>query len=81
MGYSEDDRFVRVDFFKPYGKWYTTEAVLWVNRDDGDVIAEFYDSLKEHFASQPQRLRGMWAVCLKANNKNSFPMMVKLPDA
>ena len=29
MGYSEDETMVRVDFFKPSGKWYTTEAVKW----------------------------------------------------
>lgn len=29
MGYSDDDSVVRVDFFKPSGKWYCTEAVKW----------------------------------------------------
>lgn len=27
MGYSDDDSMVRVDFFKPTGKWYATEAI------------------------------------------------------
>ena len=31
MGYSEDDSMVRVDFFKTSGRWYTTEAVKWLD--------------------------------------------------
>lgn len=29
VGYSDDDSMVRVDFFKPSGKWYCTEAIKW----------------------------------------------------
>ncbi|SRR5579875_508970 len=55
MGYSEDARMVRVDFFKSSGKWYTTEAICWrqwkSTDDDGNIILihdAFMKALAEH---------------------------------
>lgn len=36
MGYIDDPSMVMVDFFKPSGKWYCTEAVKWTG-GHGDV--------------------------------------------
>lgn len=42
MGYSNDNTMVRVDFFKPSGKWYTTEAVKWMGWGHENLIHEAF---------------------------------------
>lgn len=40
---------VRVDFFKPSGKWYTTESVKWTGHYEGGLLLrEFAKSLYDH---------------------------------
>lgn len=34
--YSDNPADVRVDFFKPSGKWYTTESVRWTGFWEGN---------------------------------------------
>ena len=48
MGYTTDDDMVRVDFFKPSGKWYTTEAVKWTGGYSADhsIYEAFQQSLR-----------------------------------
>ena len=46
--YSDDSRSVRVDFFKPSGKWYTTEAVSWDAPYDGQCLDAFKIALARH---------------------------------
>lgn len=79
MGYSADDTMVRVDFFKPSGKWYTTEAVRWTGKFAGGslIYEEFKKSLVDHFKSTPGRLSDMTAVCLEPHHKHSHPLMTK----
>lgn len=89
MGYSVEEDMVRVDFFKPSGKWYTTEAVkwtgdCWVNDPHGETAKRgepihdaFIHSLRDHFKDCPNRLEGMDAVCLEPYHKHSFPLMCK----
>jgi hypothetical protein len=55
MGYSDDSAMVRVDFFRPSGKWYTTDAVRWLRYrgtdDDGKIMLvqdAFLESLADH---------------------------------
>lgn len=48
-------QMVRVDFFKPSGKWYATEAVKWVGYD-GQLDKEFKESLLAHLKVPPQLL-------------------------
>lgn len=77
MNYSDDPRMVRVDFFKPSGKWYTTEAVLWTGRYLGGLIHEqFAKSLNDHFGEE-QRLREMDAICLEPYHINAHPIQIK----
>jgi len=90
MGYTTDDSYVRVDFFKPSGKWYTTEAVKWTGPYEGDIIASFAKSLFDHLserATQPGlqhqnhrslRLEGTVAVCLEPYHSHSFPLMLEV---
>ena len=76
MGYSQNPAMVRVDFFKDSGKWYTTEAVEWLDWG-GELCRTFQLSLKAHLGG---RLRGMWAVCLEPYSDKGFPLMVRCDD-
>ena len=74
-GYSDNPAMVRVDFFKESGKWYTTEAVEWLDYN-GEIFAAFEASLRHHLGD---RLRGMWAICVEPYHARAFPLMVKVP--
>jgi len=81
MGYSVDPSYVRVDFFKPSGKWYTTEAVKWTGAwlgKDGDIHEQFAKSLRDHFKEHPERLCEMDAICLDPYHEFSHPIQIKL---
>lgn len=78
MGYSDDASSVRVDFFKPSGKWYATEAVKWTGSYEEDIRDAFLQSLKDHFKGVP-RYQGMTAVCLHPYHKHEHPLMVPVP--
>lgn len=78
--YSEDPAMCRVDFFKPSGKWYCTEAVRfvkWKASPDNLIHDAFKQSLREHFKDTPDRLSGMTAVCLDPHHELSHPLMIK----
>lgn len=76
MGYSSDDAMVRVDFFKPSGKWYCTEAVKWTGKyDHGLIHEEFAKSLRDHLGG---RLSDMDAVCLEPYHINEHPIQIKV---
>lgn len=87
MGYTEDDRMVRVDFFKTGGKWYCTEAVEWTGSFYGTTVHgmatsdqiqhpvdAFKTSLRNHLGD---RFQEMTAVCLEPYHEFSFPLMIK----
>ena len=76
MGYSADYEMVRVDFFKPSGKWYTTEAVKWSGKwNGGGILEAFAQSLRDHLHNG--RLSEMDAICLKPYHEHSHPIMIK----
>ena len=78
MGYTEDSSMVRVDFFKPSGKWYTTEAVKWTGGYCRTIIHDaFSESLRNHFKDRPKRLSDMDAICLEPYHDNSHPIQLK----
>lgn len=79
MGYTTVEHMVRVDFFKPSGEWYTTEAVEWTGYFDW-IHLEFKTSLRNHLKDDKERLSGMTAVCLEPYNENSHPLMIKVDD-
>ena len=74
MGYSDKPQMVRVDFFKESGKWYTTEAVEWLQYAGCLIHDAFERSLQKHLKG---RLEGMTAVCLKPYHEHSHPIMLK----
>lgn len=75
MGYTTDDSMVRVDFFKPSGKWYTTESIKWT----GDYYKDnLHDSFKKSLReSLGDRLSDMDAVCLEPYHDMGYPLMIK----
>jgi len=82
--YSDDPAMVRVDFWKPSGKWYTTESVKWTgkyrkkNNDDGwDIHEQLAKSLRDHFKDTPDRLSDMDATCLEPYHEYSHPIQLK----
>ena len=77
MGYTDDDSMVRVDFFKPSGKWYTTEAVEWTGGWQGKIPIHvaFAKSLNDHF--QGERLSDMDAICLVPYHENEHPICIR----
>ena len=81
--YSDDPAMVRVDFWKPSGKWYTTEAVKWTGKyrkenDDGwNIHEQFAKSLRDHFKDTPDRLSDMDATCLEPYHEYSHPIQLK----
>ena len=69
--YSENPESVRVDFFKPSGKWCKTEAINWVGWS-GDIHDEFKESLK----ASGNVTGNLIAICLHPHNKNEHPLML-----
>lgn len=74
MNYTDDDSMVRVDFFKPTGKWYTTEAVKWLYFSKVSIHESFAESLRVHLGT---RLSDMDAICLDPYHEHSHPVMIK----
>lgn len=80
MGYCDDPRMVRVDFFKPSGKWYTTEAIKfdrYYAKDETHGYEYINDTFKRCLREQLKgRLNGMTAVCLEPYHENAYPLLV-----
>ena len=74
--YTDDPTSVRVDFFNANGKWYTTEAIIWLDYE-GEIFSTFQRSLAKSLRG---RLCGLWAVCLAPYSDMAFPMMVRVPN-
>lgn len=74
--YSDNESSVRVDFFKPSGKWYTTEAVQWTGEWNKDTLIHeaFAQSLRDHLKG---RLSGLDAICLDPYHELSHPICIK----
>ena len=75
MGYTTDDSIVRVDFFRPSGKWYATEAVKWTGgcRAEHSIREAFEQSLRDSVGT---RYSGMTAVCSEPYHELAHPLMV-----
>jgi hypothetical protein len=69
--YSEDESMCRVDFFKPSGKWYSTEAIRFIPRQK-----LIHDCFRESLEVLNGRYSGMTAVCLNPNHENTHPISV-----
>ncbi len=74
MGYSSDKDMVRVDFFKPSGKWDTTEEMKWIGYDTEDILKAFARSLRTAFGNS---FTDMDAICLEPYHKHAFPLCIR----
>ena len=71
MGYSNDESMVRVDFFKPSGKWYTTEEMKWIGYDTENIHEAFALSLRKAFG---MHYTDMDVICLEPYHEHAFPL-------
>lgn len=77
MHYSNQPSMVRVDFWKPSGKWYATEEMpfLYGWGENKLLIHEaFKRSLKVCFGN---RFSGMDVTCLEPYHEHSRPIQLK----
>lgn len=72
--YSSDPAMVRVDFFKPSGKWAYTEQVRFLYYD-GDIKDVFRRSIN---AAVGDRFIGLTAVCLEPHHEHAHPLMMEV---
>lgn len=80
--YSHISGSVRVDFFKPSGKWKYTEAM---NMDEFyfELLIEdaFKKALTKHLGTGlDTKHRGLVAVCLDPYHKFEYPQMMLIPE-
>ena len=85
MGYDRDESMVRVDFFKPSGKWYSTEAIKWITWNGAERLDHgphmlIHDAFREALSKDLQASKlmqdGMFAVCLDPYHEFSFPIIL-----
>lgn len=70
---------VRVEVFKPSGKWYTTLALKWTAPDSDILIHDaFRQCLAEDKTVKRGSLSGMIAVCFDPYHEHSHPIMAKI---
>ena len=74
--YSNSDSSVRVDLFKPRGKWYETIAMEWTGGYKGVMIHEaFENSLIA--AIGKEKADQFDAICLEPYHEHSHPIQRK----
>jgi hypothetical protein len=73
MNYSDNPGMVRVDYFKPSGKWYMTEA-----HDMYDFYNELdiYKAVEMMLVRDDRYLRHFDIVVLEPFHRNSYPVMI-----
>ena len=85
MNFSDKPESVRVDFWKPSGKWYATEAVIWTGNYKGqDIFDGFAQSLYAHLHDPETghlRYSGMRATCLHPCHEHAHPISMEVDDA
>lgn len=74
MGYSENPGMVRVDFFKPAGKWYMTEELDMSDFWDYGIIP--HDAVKAALEKKGRNLKHFTRVVLKPYHKSAYPVML-----
>ena len=73
MPYSSNPAHVRVDFFKPSGKWYASEQLEWRHYEGMTLQDAFIRSLQSQFNG---KYSGMTAVCLEPYHEHAHPVMI-----
>lgn len=75
--YSDNPNMVRVDYFKPSGKWYMTEA-----HNMGDFYNEpfVHDAVRKALERDGRWLPHFTIVVLEPYHKNAYPVMFVAKD-
>lgn len=73
--FSEHEDLVRVDFFKPSGKWVTTREMQFLAYS-GDIHDWFRRSINSMKGSSGYQ--GLTAVCLEPYHEHAHPIMLKV---
>lgn len=75
--YSDNPGMVRVDFFKPRGKWYMTEAhdmsEEWYTGTPADALAKVLSASRPE---SPDFWRHFTVVCLEPYHRFEYPVMI-----
>lgn len=74
MGYSNDESIVRVDRFKPSGKWIDDLAIN-MGAHYNDTIIQ--DALRDALRESGFELGYYTFVCLEPYHKHSHPIMIR----
>lgn len=77
MGYHIYDYMVRVDQFKPNGKWYQTLSINMNNLYDHHCV---HEALKIALQNDGRDVERWTYVCLEPYHKHSHPVMLKAKD-
>ena len=76
------DKEVRVDIWKPRGKWYTTLEIIWSRDDTEESEVWPMKDIFRHILSEQEgnRFDGYWASCLHPYHENAHPIMIILGE-
>lgn len=81
MGYTTEEGMVRVDFFKPSGKWYMTEAVDMSTWYD---VPNIHDAVGRALNASRPVAAGWWTqftvVVAEPYHVYAHPVMIKAVD-
>ncbi len=87
MNYTDDPSSVRVDLFKPSGKWYTTIVLKWdryfpIQTKEGggtdiELIHDTFRRLMEPHTKTFNR-EGWIAVCIEPYHEHAHPLLIIL---
>lgn len=72
--YNENESSVRVDFFKPGGKWQFTKAVQWTGGYRDCCIHEAFKTTLDNAGID---IRYFNVVCLEPYHEHSHPLMIR----
>lgn len=74
MGFHVSDSCVRVDRFKPRGKWYDTFSIdMEEHYNDNDL----HDAVQKCIEKEGYKMDDWIFVCLEPYHKHSHPVMLK----
>jgi hypothetical protein len=79
--YSDNPGHVRVDFYKPSGKWYMTEQLTMGDGYNGPIFDALEAALVRTFGEKrAERLRAQYIIVVQEPyHANAFPLML-LPE-
>lgn len=79
MNYSNDPAKTRIDFFRPNGKWSTTDVLDWSGAYQEPLWEAYPRLLVEQFPDivrQKYDGKGYLAVCLEPYHQYAHPLMI-----